>query len=206
MGSDIPKGELVWSDRCKHLFAIEPQEKISHKKVMQALHLDDRERVQQAIWNAIEFKRDYEVEIRVVWPDGTLHWVLSKGRACYDSSGNATRMSGIVLDITERKRMETELQRAKQEWERTFDSVPDMIAIMDLQYRFIRVNRAMAGRLGMTPEQCAGLHCYQYMHGLTSPPEYCPHARTLINGMEHVAEIHEELLRRRFPAQCQSLI
>ena len=96
--------------------------------------------------------------------------------------------------ITERKRAEEELLRAKEEWERTFDSVPDLIAIMDTRHRIVRTNLAMAQRLGVTPEQCVGLHCCESVHGSLVPPEFCPHTLTLKDGHEHVAEVHEERL------------
>ena len=96
--------------------------------------------------------------------------------------------------ITERKQAEEELLRANNEWERTFDSVPDLIAILDTRHRIVRANLAMAQRLGVTPEQCAGLRCCESVHGSLEPPEFCPHTLTLSDGKEHVAELHEERL------------
>jgi PAS domain S-box-containing protein len=95
-------------------------------------------------------------------------------------------------DITDRKKMEEELLRAKQEWERTFDSVPDLIAIMDPSHRIVRANREMARRIGVTPEQCVGRRCYEAVHGSSCPPEFCPHGKTLNDGREHAAEMHEQ--------------
>ena len=51
---------------------------------------------------------------------------------------------GIITDITERKRQQVAIAAAKDEWERTFDAVPDLIAILDRQHRIVRVNAAMA--------------------------------------------------------------
>jgi PAS domain S-box-containing protein len=99
-----------------------------------------------------------------------------------------------LTDINEHKQAEQEILRSKTEWERTFDSVPDLIAILDDQHRIVRVNRAMAQRLGVTPEQCVGLKCHQCVHGTDAPPELCPHAQTLQDGKEHVAEMHEDRL------------
>jgi PAS domain S-box-containing protein len=98
------------------------------------------------------------------------------------------------MDITERKQAEQAILRSKIEWERTFDSVPDLIAILDDQHRIVRVNKAMAQRLGLTPEQCIGLKCYECVHGTDVPPELCPHAKTLRDGQEHIFEVHEERL------------
>jgi PAS domain S-box-containing protein len=103
-----------------------------------------------------------------------------------------------ATDITERKQMEDEVQRAKQEWERTFDSVPDLIAILDPQHRIIRANRQMARRMALEPEECVGLLCYECVHNLPAAPELCPHQRTLRDGREHIAEVYEQRLGGHF--------
>ena len=71
-----------------------------------------------------------------------------------------------AYDITERKQAEEKLLRAKEEWERTFASVPDMVTIIDNQHRILRVNEAMARRLGHNAEECVGLRCFEAVHGL----------------------------------------
>ncbi len=91
-----------------------------------------------------------------------------------------------------------ELLRAKQEWERTFDAVPDLIAILDPQHRIVRANCEMARRIGLETEQCAGLLCHECVHGSSSAPEICPHQLTLLDGCEHIAEVHEPHLGGHF--------
>ena len=100
----------------------------------------------------------------------------------------------LSADISERKRAEQAFQQASREWERTFDSVPDLIAILDSKNRVVRANLAMARRLGVKPEQCVGLD----IHGRTQPPDCCPHKLTLQDGKEHVAEIEDPCLRGHF--------
>lgn len=97
-------------------------------------------------------------------------------------------------EISERKKGETELRRAKEEWERTFDAVPDLISIIDDQHQIVRANRAMAERLALTTRQCVGQLCYEAVHGTHCPIQTCPHRLTLVDGGEHTAEIHEEHL------------
>ncbi|EFK09505.1 CheR methyltransferase, SAM binding domain protein [delta proteobacterium NaphS2] len=96
------------------------------------------------------------------------------------------------------KRAEKALRAAKEEWERTFDSVPDMITILDNDHRVRRANRSMAVRLGVEPEQCVGLPCYEVVHGTSAPPAFCPHSRTVADGKEHVEEVHEDRLSGDF--------
>ena len=104
----------------------------------------------------------------------------------------------VFDDISERKQAELRLRQAKEEWERTFDSVPDPIAVLDRAHRVRRVNRAMADRLGVTPEQCVGLHCHEAVHGLGAPPAFCPHMLTCADGQTHTVEVHEERLGGHF--------
>ena len=86
------------------------------------------------------------------------------------------------------------LRRATEEWECVFDSMPDLIAIIDGNHRIVRANRAMAERLGATPEECVGKSCFASIHGAPCVPAFCPHALTLADGKPHVAEVHEERL------------
>jgi len=79
-------------------------------------------------------------------------------------------------------------------WERTFNSVPDLIAILDCRHRIVWVNQPMAKALDRTPEQCAGLKCYESVHGASAPPWFCPHSLSLADGKEHTAELHDDRL------------
>jgi PAS domain S-box-containing protein len=143
---------------------------------------------------AVARRIPFDQEFRVFHASGDVRWVSAKGGALYNEAGEPIRVFGVILDITERKRNEEAILRAKQEWERTFDAVPDLIAILDDQHRVIRANRAMAERLGVSSQECIGKVCYEVVHGSDCPPELCPHKRSLSDGQEHVAEVHEERL------------
>lgn len=97
-------------------------------------------------------------------------------------------------DVTEQRSAQQAVERAKQEWERTFDSVSDLIAIVDDQHRIVRANRAMARRMGLSEQECIGQPCYRHVHRTDCPPASCPHALTRADGQEHKAEFHEEYL------------
>ncbi len=98
-------------------------------------------------------------------------------------------------EIAERKLAEEAIIRAKNEWEETFDAVPDLITILDNNYRILRTNKAMAKRLGVNVKETKGLTCYKYVHGTDTPPALCPYARLLKDGLDHTtADIYEERL------------
>lgn len=79
-------------------------------------------------------------------------------------------------------------------WIRTFDALPDLIALMDGEQRLLRINRALAELLGCDTEQVTGEHCYQVVHGLDQPPEFCPLLRILEHGHSEPVEVYEQHL------------
>ncbi len=100
-------------------------------------------------------------------------------------------LGDLSWDITERKRAEEALIRAKEEWERTFDAVPDLITILDRDHHIVRVNRAMARAVGAKPDEMIGKPCYEFIHKSTRSMDSCPHSLLLLDGCEHTAEINE---------------
>ena len=133
-------------------------------------------------------------EIALSRPDASHVFCRFSATPVFDISGAKTGSFAMVTDITESRRAEMELLRAKTEWERTFDSVSDMVAIIDTRHRVIRANRAMARMLGREPEQCVGLNCCQAIHEADHPPEFCPLVLMLADGREHTAEVHDDRL------------
>ncbi|MDM8551369.1 response regulator, partial [Desulfobacterales bacterium HSG2] len=100
--------------------------------------------------------------------------------------------------IFEQKQTQEKLRKAKEEWEQTFDTVPDLIAILDKNHRIMRVNKAMSDCLGILPEMCIGRTCYAGVHGTDHPPSFCPHLQLLKDGREHTSEVYEENLGGHF--------
>lgn len=130
--------------------------------------------------------------------DGSELWMLASASPLYDAEGGHIGNLAMYSDITQRKRDEQELQRSKLAWERTFDTVPDLIALLDGKHRIIRANRAMAETLSTSTDRCVGLTCYECVHGTSCPPEICPHAKTIVDGKEHIEEVFEPRLGGHF--------
>jgi PAS domain S-box-containing protein len=108
---DIGTGQLVWSQRCLALFGLPLDACVTYEQFLQAVHSADRQRIDRAVKKAIVRREEFDVEMRTVWPDGSLHCISARGRAHYDPSGRPMRMSGTAQDITERKRTEQALIR-----------------------------------------------------------------------------------------------
>ena len=96
-----------------------------------------------------------------------------------------------LIQSQRHRKVEQTLRASEVDWEQTFNTVPDFVAILDDQHRIVRANRPMAERLGVTTEQCIGLYCYEAVHGTAQPPEFCPHSQTCRDHREHTVEVHE---------------
>ena len=94
-------------------------------------------------------------------------------------------------DVTARVQAEQALRMAKEEWELTFDAVPEFIMILDENHLVRRVNRAMAEALRSVPEALIGKPCYELVHRTTAPPLFCPHTKTLVDTLTHTVEIQQ---------------
>jgi PAS domain S-box-containing protein len=86
----------------------------SYEDFFNFVHPEDRKSVSQALTRSVEEGAEYRLEYRVVWPDGTLHWVSAEGQAYRDATGKPIRVVGVAIDITERKRAEEVLKQQNQ--------------------------------------------------------------------------------------------
>jgi signal transduction histidine kinase len=81
----------------------------TYEGFLQCVHPDDRQCVVDSVNACVNEGADYDVEHRIVWPDGSVHWVLETGDVIRDQEGKAIRMLGVVQDITGRKQAEEEI-------------------------------------------------------------------------------------------------
>jgi PAS domain S-box-containing protein len=131
------------------------------------------------------------LELELIRKEGKVVWCEVASSVRCDDDGKVIGFQGIARDISERKRTEMNIIRAKKEWENTFDVIPDIITILDKNHRIVRANKALSAKLGLTPRDCVGKQCYALMHGTETPPGYCPHSKLLADGRYHFAEVHD---------------
>jgi len=110
MGSwdwDWVNGDWMWDEGQYRIFGIDPGTfEVTSDNIRKLLHPDDAERLQQSITQLDRGARSYEAEFRIRRPDGEERWCVGTAAASTDRNGRIVRVSGVTIDITERKRAE----------------------------------------------------------------------------------------------------
>ena len=112
---NITTNELAWSDHVERLFGLAPDEfEGTFEAFLMRVHPDDRQPVREAISTAVQQGGRYETELRVVWPDGSVHWLLAVGEVYRNTEGAPARMLGVTRDVTVRREVELERESNEQ--------------------------------------------------------------------------------------------
>ncbi|MCW8924020.1 MAG: response regulator [Gammaproteobacteria bacterium] len=134
---NINTGDLYWSERIAPLFGYEKGTvKHSYDNFLESVHPDDRQYVIDSVENCIYHGARYDIEHRVIWLDGSLHWVHESGDVVRDQeSGQPLHMLGVVQDITDSKRVEQELIDAREEAELANRAKSEFLSSMSHELR-----------------------------------------------------------------------
>ncbi len=114
----LQTNELVWDDRMYELYGVRKEDFAgAYEAWLKGVHPDDRAASDEISKQAQRGEREYDTEFRVVWPDGSIHYLKAYGQFVRDAEGKPLRMTGINYDITERKSAEEEVRKLNQELE-----------------------------------------------------------------------------------------
>jgi PAS domain S-box-containing protein len=103
---DVPADRLSCNEKFARLFSVDPERAAAGAPIAEylpAIHADDRAEVAQKVDASIATGGDYTAEYRVVLSNGSVRWLLARGRGQLDKSGSPSRFIGVVFDITDRK-------------------------------------------------------------------------------------------------------
>jgi PAS domain S-box-containing protein len=100
-------------------------------------------------------------------------------------------ITSIMRDITERKEAEEAIKRAAQDWRTTFDSINELIAVIDKDCRIVRVNKNFARAMKASIPEIIGKKCYELIHGTNQPHDYCPFKKATVSYKSTTAEYFE---------------
>ena len=142
--------ELTWDAMTREMFGAPKTGAVTLQNLYDALHPGDLERIKREWRHAFEEGLPYRIEMRALRADGGVRWIHARGKGHYDASGRPIRMTGVVLDITERKRAEESLSLFRK----LIDDSNDGIEVIDPKTsRFLDVNEKVCKDLGYSREE-----------------------------------------------------
>jgi PAS domain S-box-containing protein len=135
---DPVSGALHWDTRCKELFGLPPEASIGYDGFLAAVHADDRDAVTAAVTRVLdpEGPIGFDHEFRAIGvDDGVERWLRAVGQALFDTAGRAIRFLGSVQDVGQRKRIEAELEEARQRSEAANRAKDEFLAVLGHELR-----------------------------------------------------------------------
>ncbi|MBI1206446.1 MAG: PAS domain S-box protein [Azospirillum sp.] len=113
---NVATGVGVWSPESYRQHGYDPDhDQASYDLWVSSIHPKDRDDTVEALRMTVEARGEFQHEYRVVWPDGQVRWIVTRGRAVANGSGQAQRMIGVNLDLTEHRAIEEALLRSRME-------------------------------------------------------------------------------------------
>jgi PAS domain S-box-containing protein len=211
---DLIDNRLIWSDEVYHIFGLQPQEfGATYGAFLERVHPDDRDAVDGAYSGSLCENRDtYEIEHRVVRKDtNDIRIVYEKCEHFRDATGKIIRSVGMVHDITERKQMEDELRKSRDELEirvqertaelsKTYEKMKEQTKILeafftstvtplvflDRNFNFVRVNEAYAKACQRDAAEFPGHNHFEF---------YPSNAKEIFDNVVKTKEIYQAVAR-----------
>jgi PAS domain S-box-containing protein len=152
--AEVP-GSYFWSNETCRIFGFEPGSPINLALFYARVHPDERTAMQVRARPYLVRAEPFESEYRIVRPDGSVRMVHSWLNFERGADGR-TRVFGTCQDITERKRAELEINRAREQLQLVVDTTPAFIARYDRDRRVVWANKSYAARFGKTPDELVG--------------------------------------------------
>ena len=148
----------IWSEEEYRIYGFDPTAPSPGYEVMlaESIHPDDAALVHKTFTAAMQSGSVFELEHRIVRPDGSVRWVYDRAHPYFDWNRTIVRYVGATLDITERKHAEESLNEEREFLRKVIDTAPGMIFLKDWDGRYVLANKALCDYYGTTLEGLIG--------------------------------------------------
>ena len=189
---DLATNSVLWSKELFRIFGLDPERVAPSYEILQDLiQPEDRESQKKSVQEAIQSKKPYSSDFRIVKPDGTTAVIHSQGEVVCNEAGRPVLLRGTAQDITERKQMEDALKAAvirtedeKARSDSIIAAIVDGISIQDMNFRILYENEAQKKMVG----DHVGELCYMAYEQKEERCEGCGVAQVFKDGGTHVVE------------------
>jgi len=155
---DVKTGNDCWFGDLEGLFGIRSFSYYGHlEDFIQRIHPEDRELAWKAVADARDGRKSFDAEFRVLRLDGTVRWITQRGQFYYAADGEAERMIGMAVDITERKLAEEALKKSEEKFSKAFRQSPLTLTVTTLKdHRYLDVNESFEQISGWRRDEVIG--------------------------------------------------
>jgi PAS domain S-box-containing protein len=141
---DLQSQKINWSETTFRHWGVEPdQGEPSFAELLERVHPEDQEVLQQHLERAITQGIPYAFDLRIVCPDGSIRYLDSRAEPVVNAQGRVIKLIGTSLDITDRKQTEEALRESEERFRKAFDAAPIGMALVSPQGQFLKVNRSL---------------------------------------------------------------
>jgi PAS domain S-box-containing protein len=181
----LPQKDFSCSALCNANFGLPPEATLSYHDLLAAVVPQDRDQARKTIEQAISSGGDYDTRYRIRWPDGSVHWIMARGRVLRNAEGAPISMIGVTVDVTTYQLAEEELRRQAA----LLDQAYDAMFAWEWDGPITYWNKGAEWMYGYTAEEAVGRLSHELLH-----TSHRDGLSRLLQGLEQhgVAEIEAE--------------
>lgn len=210
---DLRTNKNLWSDELWAVYGLEPHScEPSYEAWLKVIYPEDREQAERTVQLAARNGTELKVEWRVVDNDGSIRWLMSRGKPVRDAAGQSERFLGIVLDITERKQVEEAFRTSEARYRSLFENMLNGFAYCRMFYDqgepqdfiYLDVNCAFETLTGL--KDVIGKKVSEVIPGIreADPELFKIYGRVALTGTPETFEMYVETLRMWFSVSVYS--
>jgi|GEM_PF-632140 len=146
---ELTTGQFYWGDLANKIFGLSASTERNYEKFLELIYPEDRENFKDAVARAIDNREKFAVELRIRQPSGQTVRVLVKGQGFYSPAGQPLRLSGVVVDMSEQRRIEQSLRSL-------IETTQDAVISIDRQARVVMFNPSAERIFGYSAAEIVG--------------------------------------------------
>jgi PAS domain S-box-containing protein len=160
---DLAASRIWATEQSRRILGLDPAAELTQQSFINACHPDDRARALRICQDAIENGRSYEQEYRMLHADGRVRWVLDRARHSANGSADSPRLTGVIIDITERKEAEEALRQSEERYRNVVETQTELICRYLPDGTLTFVNDAYCRYFGRSRGELIGRSLFELM-------------------------------------------